>query len=242
MYKRKALFISAIFLILAAIIPARAEAKGLQLIRDAEIENIIRAYATPLFQAAGFSPQAIDVYLVNDSSLNAYVTPGMNMFLHTGLLMRADNPSQVIGVIAHETGHLAAGHTATRKGRQDQTVTSVMASYILGFAAAIASGRPELGRAVISGGQDIALKGLLSYTRSQESAADQAAVRLLNGTGQSPRGLMEFMRILDGQEVLIGSRQSPYLRTHPLAKNRVTFLEDQTAKSLYGNEPGKSVV
>ncbi len=214
--------------------PGLAQSKSLRLIRDAEVERIIRAYATPLFQAAGLSPLAIDVYLVNDSALNAFVVPGLDMFIHTGLLMRAESPLQVIGVIAHETGHLAAGHTATRGAHLRRSTQSLIASYVLGLAAAIASGRPELGQAVIAGGYDIALKGALSYTRSQESAADQSAVSLLNGTGQSPRGLLEFLRILGEQEVLLSSNQDPYLRSHPLTRDRIRFLQEQSRISPYG--------
>ncbi|MEE8189432.1 MAG: M48 family metalloprotease [Kiloniellales bacterium] len=226
-------------LVLAVAVPAQAEKKRVQFIRDAEIENIIRTYATPLFQAAGLSPKAIDVYLIRDPQLNAFVTPGLNMFIHTGLLMRAENPSQVIGVIAHETGHLAAGHTATRKEELRRAENSVIASYIIGLGAAIATGRPELAGVAIAGGQDIALKGLLSYTRSQESAADQAAVRLLNGTEQTPRGMLEFMRILGGQEALLSNNQDPYLRTHPLARDRIDFLERQVRLSPYRNKPAR---
>ncbi len=225
---------AALLLTLVTASPDPGHAKPLRLIRDAEVESIIRAYATPLFQAAGLSAQAIDVYLVNDSGLNAFVLPGLDMFIHTGLLMRAETPLQVIGVIAHETGHLAAGHTATRGDSLRRANRGVFASYVLGLAAAIASGRPELGQAVISGGQDIALKGLLSYTRSQESAADQAAVRLLKGTGQSPRGLFEFLRILEDQEVLLSSNQDPYLRSHPLTQDRISFLREQVRLSPYG--------
>jgi predicted Zn-dependent protease len=231
-----AAFLAALLLTLVTASPNPGHAKPMRLIRDAEVEAIIRAYATPLFQAAGLNPQAIDVYLVNDSALNAFVLPGLDMFIHTGLLMRAETPLQVIGVIAHETGHLAAGHTVTRGDSLRRANRGVIASYVLGLAAAIVSGRPEVARAVISGGQDIVLKGLLSYTRSQESAADQAAVRLLNGTGQSPRGLLEFLRILGDQEVLLSSNRDPYLRSHPLTQNRISFLRDQTRLSPYGQD------
>ena len=224
-------------LVLGLLMPAQADAKGIRLIRDAEIENIIRAYATPLFQAAGFSPRSIDVYLVRDRELNAFVTSGLNMFIHTGLLVRSEDPSQVIGVIAHETGHLAAGHTATRGQAAERAQTGLIASYVIGLAAALATGRPELATAAISGGKDIAIKGLLSYTRGQEAAADQAAVRLLEGTGQSPRGLLEFLRILGGQEVLLSSSQDPYLRSHPLTRDRVNFLEDQLRRSPHASAP-----
>ena len=220
-----------------AALPARVESKSLQLIRDAEIENTIRAYATPLFQASGFNPRDIKVFLVQDPSLNAFVTPGLRMFIHTGLLLRAKTPLQVIGVIAHETGHLAAGDTARGGGKARASSNAVILSYILGLGAALATGRPEAAQAIIAGGQDIALKGLLSYSRGQEAAADQYAVRVLNGTGQSPRGLLEFMQILAGQEVLLTSRQSPYLQNHPLTSDRVAFLEDQVRHSPYADQP-----
>ena len=224
-------------MLLLAVLSAQAQAQQLRLIRDAETENIIRAYATPLFQAAGLSPSAINVYLVRDSSLNAFVTPGLKMFIHTGLLMRAESPLEVIGVIAHETGHIAAGHTVTRQDAARSAAIKAVASTILGFAAALATGRGEIASAAASGGQDIAIKGLLSYTRGQEAAADQFAVDLLNGTGQSPRGLLDFMRLIGGQEVLFGSQQDPYLRTHPVTAQRVTFLEDQVRRSPYADKP-----
>ena len=224
-------------LLLPAGLPAPAQAQQISLIRDAETESIIRTYATPLFQAAGLSPSAIKVYLVRDPSLNAFVTTGLRMFIHTGLLMRAEDPLEVIGVIAHETGHLAAGHTVTRQDAVRSATTTALASTILGFAAALATGRGEFASAAVRGGQDIAVKGLLSYTRGQEAAADQYAVDLLNGTGQSPRGLLNFMRVLGGQEVLFGSQQDPYLRTHPITAQRIAFLENQVARSPYGDKP-----
>ena len=217
--------------------PAQARAQGPKVVRDAEIERIIRGYATPLFQAAGLTPQAIDVYLIEDRSLNAFVTGGLNMFIHTGLLIRAEDPLQVIGVIAHETGHIAGGHIVRRIDGLRNAQKTALFSYLLGLGAALATGRPEAAVAVISGGQDIALKGLLSYTRSEEQAADQAAVRLLESTGQSPRGLLEFMGALGDQEVLLATSQDPYLRTHPLTQERISFLENALAESGAADRP-----
>ncbi len=226
----------ALVLLATLAVAARASAQGLQLIRDAEIENTIRAYATPLFQAAGLNPQAIDVYLVQDRSLNAFVAGGMNMFIHTGLLMRSEDPLQVIGVIAHETGHITGGHLAGRKDELKKTVGAVIASYILGLGAAVASGRPDVGAAIITGGQSVATRGLLSYSRSQEQAADQAAITLLKGTRQSPRGLLDFLRILEDQEALLSSSQDPYVRTHPLTSDRINFLEQAVVNSPFADQ------
>ena len=217
--------------------PGWAQTGELQLIRDAEIEDIIRAYATPLFQAAGLSPQAIDVYLIKDDSLNAFVTPGLNMFIHTGLLMRSEGPLQVIGVVAHETGHIAGGHLIGRMDEMQNASIKALAAAVLGLGAALATGRPELGGAVSRGGQDVALKGLLRYSRGQEAAADQAALRLLSGTGQSPRGLVSFLNILGDQEVFLATNQDPYLRTHPLTPERLSYLEQAVQESPYADMP-----
>lgn len=216
---------------------APMQAQGRTIIRDAEIESIIRSYATPVFQAAGLNPQAVDIYLIQDRTLNAYVSGGQNIFIHTGLLIRAEDPLQVIGVLAHETGHITGGHIVGRINEMEKAQMTALASYLLGIGAAILSGRPEAAMAFISGGQDLALKGLLSYTRGQEQAADQAAIRYLNGTQQSPRGLLEFMNILGDQEMLLSSSQDPYLRTHPLTQDRIMFLEESLAKSRYKDAP-----
>lgn len=226
-----------LLLLLGPLLPQRAAAGQLQLIRDAEIENTIRIYATPLFQAAGLSPRGIRLYLVNDRALNAFVAGGLNMFINTGLLIETEEPGEVIGVIAHETGHISGGHLATRGTALEQTRAALIATYLLGLGAALATGEPGLGAAVVSGGQDIALRGLLQYTRSQESAADQAAVNLLRATKQSPRGLMKFMEQLSGQEVLLSSSQDPYLRTHPLTQDRIDFLHQALRESPYANKP-----
>jgi predicted Zn-dependent protease len=237
--ERLALAVAVIPAAIALLAPVEAYGQGIRLIRDAEIENIIRDYSTPLFQAAGLNPQSIQVYLVVDNSLNAFVTAGQRMFINTGLLMKSDDPLEVIGVIAHETGHMAGGHSITRSQEARGAQTKAIAAYVLGLASALATGQPGLATAVISAGQDVALKGLLSYTRGQEQAADQAAVRYLNETGQSPRGVLEFMRILSGQEILLAANQDPYLRSHPLTQDRIAFMERAVADSPYGNTPAR---
>lgn len=232
-----AICVAAIALLAAALAPLAAQAQGRNIIRDAEIENTIRAYSTPLFQSAGLNPNAVDIILIDDPSLNAFVAGGQRIFIHTGLLMRADNAQQVIGVIAHETGHIVGGHIAARINEVRQASKSLWITYLLGFGAALATGRGELAAAAISGGQDIALKSLLSYTRGQEQAADQSAVRLLQANQQTPEGLLEFMEILGGQEVLLSVNQDPYLRTHPITTERITFLRHALEQSPYRGEP-----
>ncbi|MEX0697472.1 MAG: M48 family metalloprotease [Dongiaceae bacterium] len=243
---RKLIAALAIVALLAAapIAPADAQAKPRGFIRDAEIETTIRAYATPLFAAAGLDPQSVRVYLVNDDTLNAFVAGGMNLFIYTGLLMRSESANQLIGVIAHETGHIAGGHLArTQEALENATAESILA-FVLGIGAAIATGDSGAGAAVIAGGQSIAQRSLLQYSRTQESAADQAALSYLDRTAQSARGMLEFLEVLGGQELLLSNQQDPYLRTHPLSRDRVDTVRNYVSGSPYADavEPPEFVV
>jgi predicted Zn-dependent protease len=227
--KLKALFALPLAFCLAATLtlaPASAPAQSQRpsFIRDAEIEETIRRYAAPVFQAAGLSAERIDVYLIADDTLNAFVAGGMNMFLHTGLLRQAEDPTQVMGVIAHEAGHITAGHLASRRQELEDTTTQMITSMLLGLGAAAASGNPGAGVAAMTLGQSLAMADLLAYTRTQEGSADQAAITYMERAGYTPHGLVEFMRILEDQEVLLSSSQAPWMRTHPLTSDRVSSL------------------
>ncbi len=219
--------------------PVDVAAQRLSFIRDTEIENTIRAYATPVFLAAGLDPTAVRIYLVADKALNAFVAGGQNLFLNTGLLMQAEHAGQVIGVIAHEAGHIEGGHLArSHEAIRNATAESILAM-VLGAVAAVAAGRPDLGGAVIAGGQGSAMRSYLSYSRTQEGSADSAAMRYLDDTGQSAEGLLEFMGTLQGQDALPASRQDPYMRSHPLTRDRISALESFVAKSPNSGNPVK---
>lgn len=212
-----------------------AEAQGL--IRDAEIENIIREYSTPLFKAAKLNPEDIEIYLINDKSLNAFVAGGQRMFIHTGLLLASESPGEVIGVIAHETGHISGGHLARFQEQLRKTSPAGIVSLVAGLAVGVLTGAPEAAVAVLSGGQQLATSNILSYSRGQEGAADQAGLKYLEATGQSAKGLREFMARLEGQELLISARQDPYVRTHPLTSDRIEQIESHMERSKYTDKP-----
>lgn len=220
-------------LLLAPLRPA--EAARISFIRDAEIENIIRQYATPVFEVAGLSPQAVEIHLVNDKALNAFVAGGQKLFLNTGLLIRAENPGEVIGVIAHETGHIAGGHLARAQEELRNASNQAILAMVLGAAAAAATGRGDVGAAVTAGTAGAVERGFLHYSQTQESSADQAAVKFLDQSGQSARGLLHFFEILGGQELLVSARQDPYLRTHPLTRDRISFIQAHVEKSRFSD-------
>jgi len=209
-----------------------AYAQGISLIRDAEIERFVREIANPIFETAGLEPQNVELLFVNDASLNAFVAGGQNMFFHTGLLQRVDNTSQLAGVIAHETGHIAGGHLARLPDAFKTARVAMILSTILG-AAALAAGAGDAGIAILQGGQHVAQRSILAYSRGQESAADQAGLRYLEGIGWSAQGFAEFMGILAEQEVLSARRQDPYVRTHPLTTERVATIQAGARQSPY---------
>lgn len=206
-------------------------------IRDAEVENTIRAYAAPLFQAAGLDPDGVRIHLINDSSLNAFVAGGQNLFLHTGLLIRSENASQVIGVIAHETGHIAGGHLVRIQDAAGNAGTEALMGMLLGAALGAASGRGDVGAAVMMGSQEAAMRNLLAFSRTQEASADQAGLSYLEATHQTAKGLLEFFDILGDQELLVAARQDPYVRTHPLTRDRVANVRQFVNNSPWSNAP-----
>ncbi len=218
-------------------IVAPAHAQKLSLIRDSEIEMILREWANPLFDAAGLDRSAVRILIVNDQRLNAFVAGGQNLFLNTGLLMSSDDPDQVIGVIAHETGHIAGGHLARTGDALENAQNLSLLHTLLGLgilaagAAAGASGTTEVGGALIAGGQLTGVRSFLQYTRAQENAADQAALTYLDRSGRTARGLLTFLDKLIDQELLVADRQDPYLRTHPLTRDRIEVIAAHTETS-----------
>jgi predicted Zn-dependent protease len=208
--------------------PAGAAAQKVTFIRDAEIEGTIETFSKPLFLAAGLEPSAVEIYIVNDRLLNAFVAGGQNLFLHTGLLASVEDPGQLIGVIAHETGHLAGGHLARTSEMMRDTAKRSVISALLGTAAAIGTGRSDVG-----------IRSALQYSRTQESAADQAALRLLDATGQSAGGMLDFLEILSGQELLSLRSQDVYVRTHPLTERRMDIVREHVRRSPHTDKPPK---
>ncbi|MGD9981067.1 MAG: M48 family metalloprotease [Hyphomonadaceae bacterium] len=202
---------------------AQRQERAPALIRDAEIEDTLRAYTNPLLVAAGLQPGDVDLYIVQDPSINAFVAGGQNIFMHTGLVLEAQNPNEIIGVMAHETGHIAGGHGPGRAQDIQRAMGPMLISIGLGVLA-IAAGAPQAGAALISGSQAFAMGDIVRHTQTQEASADQAALQYLEATGQSGRGLITFfdreMRPYEFQ----ARRAPPWLMTHPFTSDRVEAL------------------
>ncbi|MDR3507344.1 MAG: M48 family metalloprotease [Caulobacteraceae bacterium] len=213
---------------------AMAQEAPLSLIRDTEIEAILHEDADPVFIAAGLDPKAVQIHIVGDNELNAFVAGGQNLFLNTGLIVKTKNPNQLIGVIAHETGHMAGGHLA----RSDQGGKQALATFLftLGLAAVAAvAGSPDAAGALLYSSDYFATLTILGYTRTQEASADQAAVTYLERAHISSRGLVEFFDNFRYEEVFSGARRYPFFQSHPLTSERIEALRVRASQqSNYG--------
>ena len=216
--------------------PARAQG-GMPLVRDAEIEQLLRDYTQPLLRAAGLAQQNIRVVIINDRAFNAFVMDGRRIFMNAGALMDATTPNQVIGVLAHETGHIAGGHLSRLREQLAQAQTQSIIAMVLGVGAMVAAARSgrDVGNpaAAVLGPQESIRRSLLSYVRSQEEQADRAGVKFLNTTQQSPKGMSETFKRLADQILFAAHNVDPYVQSHPMPAERVSALQIFAQTSPY---------
>lgn len=209
----------------------------LSIFRDAEIESTIRHYAEPLFRVNGLDFDRVSIHLVANDSLNAFVANGRHMFLFSGLLRHSEDPGMLIGVIAHEAGHLAAGHLTRVRGAREDASAMVILSTLLGIGVGLVGGG-EAGLAVAVVGQQIGEREFTRFSRIQESSADQAALRALESAGHSAEGLRDLMKELAGPELLLSaSSEIPYFLTHPLSTERMRTMDAHIERSVYKGVP-----
>jgi predicted Zn-dependent protease len=221
----------------AAPLPARAN--GPAIARDAETEALIQDYARPIFAAAGLGGRSIQIFLVPSDTFNAFVTGPTKMFINTGAITDTLTPNELIGVIAHETGHIAHGDLAGLRQQLDNAKTAALIAGLLGMGAAVAGAATRtdslggVGAVVMSGGMQVAQRSILMYQRGQEAGAYRAAVDYLNKTRQSPAGLLATLKRMANDALLSSRSVDPYLQSHPLPAERVRALQALVDKSPY---------
>ncbi|MEM8789549.1 MAG: M48 family metalloprotease [Pseudomonadota bacterium] len=225
--------------LLAALAAAQAPAQSL--IRDAEIERTLANLASPILQAGGLSTATVDLYIVNDRQLQAFVAGGNNIFMHTGLLQRLDTPDQVRAVLAHEAGHINGGHLARRNDEIRAARGTTALGILLALGAAVA-GNPDAAIAASGVSGQVALRNLLRHSRAEEAAADQAGLSYMVNAGADPRAMLEVMELFRNQLGGSGQFADPYVRTHPLWSERLRYIEDRVANSPRGRGPSREDV
>jgi len=226
---------------LAAAGPAAAQAdlaRNLPVVRDAEIEQLLREYAQPVLRIAGLAQQNVRVVIINERSFNAFVADGHRIFINTGALTEAETPNQVIGVLAHETGHIAGGHLAKMREQLANASTQSILATILGVGAMVAASRggsnaQNAGMAAITAPQEMIQRSLLAYQRAQEEQADRAGVKFLTATAQSPKGMYETFKRLADQIMFMARSADPYVQSHPMPAERVASLANLAQASPY---------
>ena len=225
----------------AASMPALAQDRGPPVIRDTEAEQLLREYSRPILRAAGMEKQNIQMVIINESVFNAFVADGRRIFVNYGAMMQSETPNQIIGVLAHETGHLAGGHLSKLREQFAQAQTQMIIAMLLGAGALVAgsrsgnanSGLANVGAAAVSAPQEMIRRNLLSYVRQQEENADRAGVKFLTATGQSARGMYETFKRFTNDSLFAARGSDPYVQSHPMPAERVAALEELARTSPY---------
>jgi predicted Zn-dependent protease len=215
------------------------EGRGPSTLRDTETERLLAEYIRPILRVAGLEKQNIQMMIINDANFNAFVADGHRIFVNYGAILQSETPNQLIGVLAHETGHLAGGHLARLRERLAQAQTQMIIAMLLGAGAIVAgssrnsTGLADAGAAAVSGPGEMIRRSLLSYQRTQEESADRAGVKFLTATGQSPKGMYETFKRFTDQSLFAAHGADPYLQSHPMPVERVAALEGLARASPY---------
>jgi predicted Zn-dependent protease len=210
-------------------------------LRDTETEQLLREYTRPILRAAGLEKQNIQMVIINQGVFNAFVADGRRIFVNYGAILQSETPNQIIGVMAHETGHLAGGHLAKMREQMAQAQTQMIIAMLLGAGAMVAgaqggggnSGLANAGAAMFSAPGEIIRRNLLSYVRQQEENADKAGVKFLTATGQSARGMYETFKRFTDESLFAARGSDPYVQSHPMPAQRVAALEELARSSPY---------
>lgn len=215
--------------ILSSKLPASPALMEGALIRDAEIEDVLESYLTPLFEVAQLDPKSLHLYIIHSKDVNAFAMGGGRIAIHSALILKARSANEVIGVLAHETAHLAGNHIIRGVDAYEKALLQTLIGTIGGIAIGIVN--PEAGAGVLMGVHEVAMRGLLKFSRTHECAADQGATRFLDSLGYSSRGLLEFMQALRKDDLLSEQDVDPYALTHPLRSERIDFFKEHLRHS-----------
>ena len=232
---------TAVALVVAPMAAVAQQNKGPPVLRDTETEQLLREYTRPILRAAGMEKQNIQMVIINQGVFNAFVADGRRIFVNYGAILQSETPNQIIGVMAHETGHLAGGHLAKMREQMAQAQTQMIIAMLLGAGAMVAgaqgggssSGLANAGAAMFSAPGEMIRRNLLSYVRQQEENADKAGVKFLTATGQSPRGMYETFKRFTDESLFAARGADPYVQSHPMPAQRVAALEELARSSPY---------
>jgi len=215
-------------LIAAVVVLAAHPLRAVTIIRDADIEHALRQLALPLIKTAGLSP-SIRVLVVRDSKLNAFVLDTKSVFIHSGLILKAKTAAELQAVIAHELAHIANGHITRRLANARRASSGALIGLLIAAAVGAGTGNAEAAAGLAAGTGNTAGRLFLAHTRAEEASADQAALRYLALNKIDPTAMSDVLAYFSGQELLSGARQDPYVRSHPLTRDRIRAVKGYAA-------------
>jgi predicted Zn-dependent protease len=218
--------------LLACALPAQAQNNRAFALRDTETEEMLRNYEMPLARAAGLDLNSVNVYLAPDTEINAVTTYPEDIFVFAGILLWLRKPNELIGVMAHETGHISAGHLSRGEYGMKKAMIPMLLSLVVAVGAILA-GAGELAGAIMGVGQAYAIGQLAAFTRVQESTADQIAAKLLLATHQSPMGMYQTFQRFASEEAMGAYKVDKFAVDHPSGQDRVFDLNDMVESSPY---------
>ena len=228
------------YLLILLLFPTISYGKGI--LRDAEIERTLKIITLPLLENTKIDQQNFKVLVINDSSMNAFVTSGQYIFIHYGLINKMETVEQLQSVIAHEIGHITGGHYIQRTSDIESARTLAGIGMILSAAAGLVSGDSNIAIGLAAGSQSASKRNFLKHSRTQEASADQAGIKLMAAANINPHAALEVLEIFKGQELLTAKRQDPYIQTHPLNSQRISSIQ-KSLKTLNfkKNEKDKNI-
>ncbi|MGZ3277128.1 MAG: M48 family metalloprotease [Caulobacteraceae bacterium] len=227
--------VAAIAILPASLAPPAFAQQGprISVIRDTEIEELIHKEGESMWRAAGLNPDNVHITIMGDPDINAFTAGGQTIFVNTGLIQATKNPNQLVGVLAHETGHITGGHVA-RESMYKPALATYLLTMGLGLLAAVA-GAPDAGSALLYSSDYFATLTALTYSRVQEASADQAAAGFLDKAHISGRGLVDFFDYYRYQEAFSDARKYRFFMDHPLTEERISSLQARVEKSASFN-------
>lgn len=225
------LAVSVLCILCTAIEPAAAQT--LQLVRDTETERLLKTYEDPILVAAGLDPAAVKMYIIQDSSINAFAAEGQNIFVNTGLLQQLRSPNEVIGVLAHETGHIAGGHLIRDTNAISKAMVPMLVGVAAGAAAMLAGASGEAGMALMGLGMTASQAQFVQFSRVQEATADQMGQKFLRETHQSGQGMLDVFERLADEEAMSAYKIDPMVMDHPASRDRIDLLQRLVNSSPY---------
>ena len=210
----------------------------------------MRDYTAPILKAAGLAQQNVQVVLINERAFNAFVMDGRRIFVNVGALYDAKTPNEIIGVLAHETGHMAGGHLSRLREQLANAQTASIIAMLLGVGAlvggAAAGGGNNMGQvagAAIQAPQEMIRRSLLSYVRAQEESADRAGGEVPQRHRPVRQGHAGDLQALRRRPPDRRRRRiDPYQQSHPMPRERVIALEDlvKTNPALGQERPARA--